>query len=130
MDTLSYLELCVDFLDGHQPFMICCSSIFSVTTSLTVESSILRDTRCIVKLPLLTAATSSSSRKITWLVCSMTALKQRRRIIPHEKMGLRAYGPCQAKKCLRTCPKCADTAHCMDAQSIVRAFVLHSYILQ
>ena len=36
------------------------------------------------------------------------------------------YGPRQAKKCLPTCTKYAGSDH---AQSIIRAFALHSYIL-
>ena len=39
------------------------------------------------------------------------------------------YGPGQAKKCLRTCAKYADSDHPAHAQSIVRALALHSYIL-
>ena len=38
--------------------------------------------------------------------------------------------PCQAKKCLWTCAKCAASDHSAHAPSIIQAFVLHSYILQ
>ena len=37
----------------------------------------------------------------------------------------RSCGPCHAKTCLRTCTQCADSDH--PAQSIIRAFALHSY---
>ena len=39
------------------------------------------------------------------------------------------YGSRQAKKCLRTCSKCADSDHPPHTQSIIRAFALYSYIL-
>ena len=38
-------------------------------------------------------------------------------------------GPRQAKKCLQTCEKCADSDPPAHAQSIIRAFAFHSYIL-
>ena len=38
-------------------------------------------------------------------------------------------GPRQAKKCLRTCAKSADSDHPVHAQNCIRAFALHSYIL-
>ena len=37
--------------------------------------------------------------------------------------------PRQAKKCLRISAKCAKSHHPVQAQSIIRAFALHSYIL-
>ena len=39
------------------------------------------------------------------------------------------YGPRQAKMCLRTGAKCADSDHPAHTQSNIRAFALHSYIL-
>ena len=36
-------------------------------------------------------------------------------------------GPCQAKKCLRTGPKCADSDHPTHGLSIIRAFALFIY---
>ena len=36
----------------------------------------------------------------------------------------------RAKKCIRTCAKCADSDHPAHAQSIIRAFVLNSYNLR
>ena len=38
------------------------------------------------------------------------------------------HEPRQAKKCLRTCAKYANSDHPAHAQSIIRAFALHSYI--
>ena len=38
-------------------------------------------------------------------------------------------GSRQAKKCLRTCAKCSASDHPAHAQSIIRAFAVHSYIL-
>ena len=41
-----------------------------------------------------------------------------------------AYLGCvKRKKRLRTCAKCADSDHLAHAQSIIRAFALHYYIL-
>ena len=34
------------------------------------------------------------------------------------------------EKCLRVCPKCADSDHHTHAQSIIRAFAFDSYIMQ
>lgn len=56
------------------PFMICCSSICRVCTARPGWSPAVRLTRWMDRRPSTTAATSSSSRKITRLVCSMTAL--------------------------------------------------------
>ena len=39
------------------------------------------------------------------------------------------YGPRQAKKCLRTCAKCADSDHRAHVQCIIWAYAFHSYIL-
>ena len=39
-------------------------------------------------------------------------------------------GQRHAKHCLRTCAKCADSDHPEHAQSLIRVFALHSYILQ
>ena len=41
-----------------------------------------------------------------------------------------SVSPRQAKKCLRINANCADLDHPAHAQSIIRAFALHSYILQ
>ena len=38
-------------------------------------------------------------------------------------------GQRQAKKCLLTCEKCADSDNPAHAQSIIRAFALYSHIL-
>ena len=38
------------------------------------------------------------------------------------------FGACQTKKCLRTYTKCAASDHPAHAQSIIRAFAIHSYI--
>ena len=42
---------------------------------------------------------------------------------------LATYGPGQAKKCLWTCTKWADSDHPAHAQSMIWAFALQSYIL-
>lgn len=61
------------------PFMISCISILRVVISRTDDSFGLCRMRWIVSLPLRpTAATSLSSRNITWLVCSMIALQNRK----------------------------------------------------
>lgn len=60
---------------GLSPFMICWISILMVVTSRVVDSSRVRLIRWIVRHPFCTAATSSSSRKITWFVCSIIALQ-------------------------------------------------------
>ena len=64
--------------------MICWISSMTVTISRSVDSLGLltsRLTRWIVRDPFLTAATSSSSRKITWFVCSMMALHREKELL-------------------------------------------------
>ena len=39
------------------------------------------------------------------------------------------YGPRKAKTCLRTCAECPDSDCPTHAQSIIRAVILHLYIL-
>lgn len=56
--------------------MICWISILMVVTSRVADSSRVRLILWIVRHPFCTAATSSSSRKITWLVCSIIALQK------------------------------------------------------
>lgn len=59
----------------HSPFMICWSSIWRVCTARPGWSPAVRLIRWIERRPSTTAATSSSSRKMTRLVCSITALQ-------------------------------------------------------
>ena len=44
--------------------------------------------------------------------------------------GQKLYGPGQGKKCPRACAKCSYSDDLVHAQSIIRAFALHSHILQ
>lgn len=59
----------------YSPFMICWSSIWRVCTARPGWSLAVRLIRWIERRPSTTAATSSSSRKMTRLVCSITALQ-------------------------------------------------------
>lgn len=69
-------DLCIYTGDIQKilPFIICWSSICRVWTARPGWSPAVRLIRWMERRPSTTAATSSSSRKITLLVCSMTAL--------------------------------------------------------
>ena len=57
---------------------------------------------------------------IPWLGCT---------VYIYTKAGSSYMGR-QAKKCLWTCAKCAESDHPAHAQNIIRAFAIHSYILK
>lgn len=77
--TYSSRQLYTGTLGGHLPFIICCSSICKVWMAREGSSLAERLTRWMESFPSATAAISSSSKKMTRLVCSMMALKGRKK---------------------------------------------------
>lgn len=62
----------------NPPFMICCNSICKVWMAREGSSLAERSRRWMESFPSVTAAMSSSSKKITLLVCSMIALQRKK----------------------------------------------------
>lgn len=76
---------CTGTLGGHLPFIICCSSICKVWMAREGSSLAERLTRWMESFPSATAAISSSSKKMTRLVCSMMALERRKKNKRHQR---------------------------------------------